>query len=117
MLFETNAAAFRLSIGIIAGFAIVSVLLLVGMIAVLLRSRQRPAASGADRLIGSAGEAVNDFDGRGQVRIGGELWSASSDVPLARGQQVRVLARDGLQLRVEPISVPERSDNGNSAHE
>lgn len=117
MLFETNTAAFRLSLGIIAGFAIVSVLLLAGMIAMLLRSRRQPAASGADRLIGTAGEAAYDFDGRGQVRVGGELWSAHSDVPLARGQRVRVLARDGLQLRVEPISVSERSDNGNSADE
>ncbi|HEX5513286.1 MAG TPA: nodulation protein NfeD, partial [Gammaproteobacteria bacterium] len=36
MLFETNTAAFRLSLGIIAGFATVSVLLLAGMVAMLL---------------------------------------------------------------------------------
>ena len=104
MLFDTDTPAFQLSLQLVAGFAIVSLLLLIGVITMLLRSRRRPLASGADTLIGSQAEALYDFTGQGQVRLRGEIWSVFSDVPIAKHQPVRVTARDGLRLRVEQIS-------------
>jgi membrane-bound serine protease (ClpP class) len=104
MLFDTETPAFRLSMALIAGFAIVSVLLLAGLVAMLLRSRRQPLSSGADDLIGARGEAVYAFSGRGQVRLRGEIWNADCNVPLAADQPVRVLARNGLRLEVEPLA-------------
>lgn len=109
MLFDTDTPAFQLSLQLIAGFAIVSLLLLIGLITMLMRSRRRPVTSGADTLIGSQAEALYDFTGQGQVRLRGEIWSVFSDVPIAKHQPVRVTARDGLRLRVEPI--PPQADH------
>src|SRR5690606_19125301 len=82
ILFDTETAAFRVSLELITGLAIVSALLLLGLVTMLLRTRRQPASSGADRMIGRSGEAMYDFKGRGQIRIDGEIWNAHSEVPL-----------------------------------
>lgn len=103
MLFDTDTEAFRVSMELIAGLAIVSALLLLGLVTLLLRSRRQPKASGADLMVGQTGEAIYAFDGQGQVRIEGEIWAAESDAPLNKNEAVRVLARDGLWLKVTPV--------------
>ena len=42
----------------------------------------------------------------GQIRVHGEIWRATSAVPLAAGRGVRVTAVDGLTLLVEPADPP-----------
>jgi len=42
----------------------------------------------------------------GWARINGERWHVSSPVPLAAGEAVRVSARQGLTLLVEPVIAP-----------
>jgi membrane protein implicated in regulation of membrane protease activity len=37
------------------------------------------------------------------VRVKGEIWLARADAPLAVGAHVKVLDRDGLVLRVQPL--------------
>ena len=46
---------------------------------------------------------LEDFSGRGVVRLGGEIWKAQSAVPLRAGQRVRVVRIEGLMLDVEPL--------------
>ncbi|MEM0128792.1 MAG: NfeD family protein [Thermoplasmata archaeon] len=40
---------------------------------------------------------------RGKVRVGSEIWSATGAQPIAEGTRVRVVAGEGVALRVEPI--------------
>lgn len=55
-------------------------------------------------LIGALGEAKSNIDNEGSVYVDGELWTARSDIPIADGAQVRVRARDGFVLIVEPVA-------------
>lgn len=58
-----------------------------------------------DRLIGREAEAANNLDPKGQVRLGGELWSArSGNGPIAAGTHLRITGVDGLILIVEPVA-------------
>jgi len=41
--------------------------------------------------------------GSGDARIGGEEWSVTSDRDLKRGDVVKVIAVDGLKLKVEKL--------------
>jgi membrane-bound serine protease (ClpP class) len=59
--------------------------------------------TGIEELVGHDAIALADFQGRGQVRIRGEIWQAESDAPVRRGQPVRVQSLDGLVLRVAPV--------------
>jgi len=41
------------------------------------------------------------------VRLDGEIWEARCDGGASPGASVRIVARDGLTLVVEPVRVPE----------
>ena len=60
------------------------------------------AVTGAEQMLGSRGIAIDWKAGRGHVRVFGEVWSARGEMTLKSGDAVRVTARDGLTLTVEP---------------
>jgi membrane-bound serine protease (ClpP class) len=103
MMFPSRAPGFALSYAVVIGTAICSAALFLVALAVLLRSRKRPVVTGGEALIGAAGEAVFWQGGEGRVRVKGEIWLARADAPLAVGSHVKVLDRDGLVLRVQPL--------------
>jgi membrane-bound serine protease (ClpP class) len=43
---------------------------------------------------------INATDGK--VFVEGEYWNAVSDTPIAEGEPVRILAVNGLTLKVQP---------------
>ena len=53
---------------------------------------------------------MQDFTGDGNVWLEGESWHARSTVPIAKDQEVVVLAMDGLILDIEPVAVTASSD-------
>jgi membrane-bound serine protease (ClpP class) len=80
-----------------------SAALLLLALAALLRTRKRPVVTGNDALIGAAGEAVAWQGEQGRVRVQGEIWLARANAPLVPGTRIKVIERDGLTLRVQPI--------------
>ena len=67
----------------------------------LLGDRRRPAATGAEGLVGTRGTAVSAIGVRGKVKVRGELWNARSVAAIEKGRPVRVRSVDGLELLVE----------------
>jgi membrane protein implicated in regulation of membrane protease activity len=62
-----------------------------------------------DGLIGERGVARGDLAPLGYVEVRGELWRAQSKdgrPAIRAGQPVKVFARDGLTLTVEPLDGP-----------
>jgi membrane-bound serine protease (ClpP class) len=55
-------------------------------------------------MLDEQGEAITPIEpGRtGQIRAHGEIWNATSDRPIAAGQQVRIVAVRGLLVTVRP---------------
>ena len=66
------------------------------------RSKRKRARVGAEAMIGARAEVVTACRPSGQVRIAGELWQARCPDGADPGEQVRVLALEGLTLVVEP---------------
>lgn len=61
----------------------------------------------ADRLIGREGTVIvplNGIEGKGQVKIDGQVWSAKADSDIAEGIKVTVKAIEGVKLVVEIAS-------------
>jgi len=100
MLMDTDVPEFRLPIGLIAGVSVVSLGLVVAIVVMALWGRRRPVVGGVEEMIGSSGEVIDDFEGRGWVRVHSENWTASSRSPLQRGQKVTVTEVNGLELSV-----------------
>jgi membrane-bound serine protease (ClpP class) len=67
---------------------------------VLAAQRSQPS-NDLQVLIGKIGEARTEIKTEGSVQVGGELWSARSEKPIAAGSAVRVIQRDGFVLVVE----------------
>jgi membrane-bound serine protease (ClpP class) len=87
---------------VVVGAAVTNALLFVGLLGMVMRVRRRKVATGAEEMIGLEGRVLDWQDGRGRIRVHGEVWAASAAAPLAPGTPVRVGRRDGLTLHVEP---------------
>ncbi len=70
------------------------------LLPVLARVRKAPPPGAMDSFHGETGRVVRALDPVGTLRLRGELWSATSDRPVAAGEQVVVIGREGLNLRV-----------------
>jgi len=106
ILIDSEAPGGAVSLPLIAGFAVTSAVLLALVAGLAVRAHRRPVVTGGEQLIGARGTAVAGFPGAGTVHLHGEVWGARCPQPLAPGAAIRVLARDGLTLVVEPLSDP-----------
>jgi membrane-bound serine protease (ClpP class) len=107
ILIDTELPAFSVSWPLVAGVAAAGLAfaMLTGRAAFQARSRRKE--TGQEGMIGLRGRVLDWAAGSGHVWVAGERWQATSSEPLAVGQPVRVVAIDGLTLRVEPTT----SDN------
>jgi membrane-bound serine protease (ClpP class) len=102
ILIDTEAPGFDVSVGVLAGVAVAGLAFTLLVARAALRSRRRPIVSGTEGMVGGTAKVIDWSGDTGFVWFQGERWSAVSSRPLSPGEQVRVLGRDGLSLRVEP---------------
>jgi membrane-bound serine protease (ClpP class) len=102
ILMDTDVAGYTVAWPLILSISLVSALFFFGVVYLALKARRRAVVSGAEEMHGAIGEALEDFTGPGRVRVHSEEWQARSQTPLRAGQKIRVVARDGLVLTVEP---------------
>jgi len=101
ILMDSDVPGFGISMGLIAGVATVGGGLVLGLVYMLMRSRNRPVVSGREGMIGHTAEALEDFETRGSVLLDGERWSAvNTGKPVVKGQRLPVLAIEGLTVQV-----------------
>lgn len=104
MLIDTDVPGFGVPGWLIGALALVSAAFVFVVGGVALKARRRPIVTGHEELIGSVGVVLEDAEADGWARIRSEQWRVQSPVPLKRGQDVRVTARDGLVLIVTPLN-------------
>lgn len=102
ILFDTDVPGLSVGRPIIGAFATVGGLMILGIVYLATRSMRRPVATGTQGMVGDTAEVVSDFNGRGRVRYGGELWNARSGAALRAGESARIVKVEGLTLWVEP---------------
>jgi membrane-bound serine protease (ClpP class) len=72
------------------------------------RSQARPPFSGSEKLSTEIGVVDTDLAPEGLVLVQSELWKAvAEDAPVRRGERVRILSVNGLQLRVRRVAAGE----------
>ncbi|WP_084087183.1 NfeD family protein [Aerolutibacter daejeonensis] len=106
IMFDTSGPGYGIPGRLIAGIALASALLFMGVLWLATRARRLPVVADVASPLGQLALVVEDFAGRGTVRIRGEEWQAASARPLRRGDRVRVAAIDGLVLQVVPLDAP-----------
>ncbi|MGZ9221935.1 MAG: NfeD family protein [Anaerolineales bacterium] len=89
-----NPAVAIVASGLVAGF------LWVAVRKSLEAANVRPSHD-LEGLVGQIGEARTKVYEEGSVQVAGELWSARSEKPIAAGNSIRVVKREGFVLIVE----------------
>lgn len=105
MLLKTDVTGFGIDPWLIVtlgalGFAFLSVSL--GM---AIKSLRQPKVTGQEELLSATATITRWQDGRGEVRVTGEIWQARAEGPyiLQPNDRVRVARIDGLVLIIEPL--------------
>jgi len=103
ILVDTDAPGFGIPLALIGTLAVLSALLIGGVLGMALKARQRALVSGDAGLVGSLVTVTQVMAGnpfRGVVLAQGEDWQVQCATPLQAGQHVRVTARHGVMLDV-----------------
>ncbi|WP_051608886.1 NfeD family protein [Fodinicurvata fenggangensis] len=103
LLFDSSMPGYEISPWTLGALTVISVLLLVIVLRMAIRSHRRPVQTGAEEMIGQQAEVLKWSGGKGQIFVHGERWKAVADEQLKKGQTVEVLALDGLTVRVRSV--------------
>ncbi len=89
---------------LVAGVGGMALAFVVGMPS-MVRTRFATPTIGREWMVGETGAAVVDLAPDGIVKVRGATWRARTNraTPLAAGDEVRVVAIDGITLDVEPL--------------
>jgi len=102
MLMDTSTPELQVSLSVIlpvvAGLSAILILL----VRLGLASQRRRPTTGSAGMIGEAGRALGPLapGTSGSVSVHGELWAATAEEPIAKGEEVFVAGNEGLTLRV-----------------
>ncbi|MGQ0702220.1 MAG: NfeD family protein [Gemmatimonadales bacterium] len=81
-------------------FALITIFLM----RLVIRARRFRVTTGSAGLIDELGVARTDLNPEGKVFMHGEWWNAIATAPVAEGARVKVVAVEGLKLRVAPAN-------------
>lgn len=102
LLFKSADPAVRVSTSVIVSLAVTTVAVLGTLVALAIRTHNSPVRTGSEGLLQETGIAKTDVASQGKVFIHGELWNARSEQEIPAGTRVRIVAVDGMTVRVEP---------------
>jgi len=103
MLFDRRDPLFRLSLAYILPAVILTAAFFLFVVAKGVRAQRLPVKVGKEIMLGKIARALTPIDTiGGKVFVDGEYWNATSNSRVEKGQEVQILAVDGLTLRVEP---------------
>ncbi|WP_404366493.1 nodulation protein NfeD [Marinobacter sp.] len=95
----------EVSLPLVGGTAAIAAGFMLWTVTRFLSLRRKPAVSGVDQIRQERAVALDSFEStdghyRGHVRLGGERWNATSDGPVEKGQELKVVDVDGLSVKV-----------------
>lgn len=94
-----------LSWSVIITAVVVTSLFFLFIVGLGLKAQRAKPATGLEGMIGETGEAVDELNPNGMVRVHGELWNAQSQGEAIKpGQKIKVTGIRNLTLFVEPES-------------
>lgn len=110
LFMDTDAPGFGVSLPLVAGLAVASLVFSLGVLRMALSARRKRIVSGREQMIGATGQVQDWNNGSGHVFAHSERWRAVSADPVQAGDRVRILALDGLTLTVAAAPAAEAEE-------
>ena len=105
MLIQSKAPFLRISISLIIGVAIFTILFFLLLVTLVLKVHKSKVTTGREGEIGERGLTKTILDPEGQVFVRGELWSAiSTEGKIEKNEPIEVVKIDNLTLWVKRVS-------------
>ena len=103
LLFDSSVPSMQVSRSLIFAVVIPTAGLTMFLVRAVLRSRKRKILGGQEGLVGEKGEVAQNIPvhGEGKVFVHGELWNATADESIKKGEKIVVHRVDGLVLKVK----------------
>jgi membrane-bound serine protease (ClpP class) len=110
MLFESPEPALRASMSVVIPVTLVTAAVFLVAVGLSVRTLHSRPTTGVEGMIGQVGRVRAALAPRGRVEVHGELWSAvlagGDPGPVEPGDEVEVVAVDGLRLEVRRRRAP-----------
>lgn len=103
ILFDTEGGNIAVSVPVIVAVSALSAGFFLIAVRSSVKAFKRQVVSGREQMIGSIGEALEDFEGSGRIFVHGESWQAESGTAIRKGEKAVVTAIEGLKLYVKPV--------------
>ncbi len=113
ILMDTEIPAFQIALPLIAALSLLSILILIVVARLLVRSRQQQAVTGVDAMIGDQVTVEQYQAGHGKVWLHGELWDARGPDSLKIGEQATIQNVDGLTLQLTEVKTDSKEPEKN----
>ena len=116
ILVEGSEPYLQISRGVIFSTVTVTAGFLFLVLFLVVRTQQRQFFSGNEGMVDEEGVAVSEIHPSGKVFVHGEYWNATSEVPVAKGEKIRVVrVKKNMELEISPLIEGEWfSDQGGS---
>lgn len=103
MLIRVTPPVLRISWKVIIPSVLVTALFFIFAIGMALRAQRRKPTTGLKGIIGEIGVARTKISAKGKVFVHGEIWNATSEEVIRKGEKIRVIGIEGLTLRIQKI--------------
>jgi len=103
ILFDVDGGNLAVSLPLIIMVSGISAAFFLIVIRSAFQAHRKQVVSGAEGMLGSIGDVIEDFESRGFIHVHGENWQAESGMPVKQGDKVRVKEISGLLLKIEPV--------------
>ncbi len=108
MLIEQPPDIFKpvisISLGTIVAVVALTAAFFIFAVSMAVKTHLKKVTTGSEGLIGEIGVAQTKIAPVGRVTVHGEIWKATSDEAIKKGDRIEVVAVDGLTLRIKKAS-------------
>jgi membrane-bound serine protease (ClpP class) len=107
MLFKSADPALQVGMDVILAVVLFTGVVVSFLMTMVIRAHRQQVRTGAQGMVNELGMAKTELSPKGKVFVHGELWNAVCEVlpedgPIQAGAPIRVVAVDGMTLRVRP---------------
>lgn len=103
LLLDTGVPEFNIAWWVIITVSALSAGFFLFIVGMAFRSARKPVVSGREEMIGQVGVASTTIDNAGRVLVHGEDWKAFAKTKILKGQKIKVIRVEGLELWVRSI--------------
>jgi membrane-bound serine protease (ClpP class) len=103
MLFESPDELMRVSWSVIIPTVLMTALFFIFAVGLAIQAQNRRPTTGTEGLLGEIGIARTSLKKDGQILLHGEIWTATSDQAIKKGDRVKVISVDHLEVKVEKV--------------